>query len=42
MFWEQAEACWAGIAQDYINKLIDGMPVRVEAAQNARDVIFRF
>jgi hypothetical protein len=31
MLWEQVQACWADIDQGYINKLIDGMPVRVEA-----------
>jgi hypothetical protein len=30
------------IDQGYINKLIDGMPVRVEAVQKARDEIFWF
>jgi hypothetical protein len=42
MFWEQLEACWVNIAQDYFYKLIVGMPVRVEAVQMVRDEIFRF
>jgi hypothetical protein len=31
MLWEQVQACWADIDQGYINKLIEGMPVRAEA-----------
>jgi hypothetical protein len=42
MVWEQVEACWVTIAQDYFYKLIVGMPVRVEAVRMARDRIFRF
>ena len=42
MLWEPVQAWWADIDQGYINKLIDGMPVRVEAVQMARDEIFRF
>jgi transposase len=42
MLWEQVQACWADIDQRYINKLIDGMPVRVKAVQKARVEIFWF
>jgi hypothetical protein len=42
MLWEQVQAFWVDIDQGYINKLIDGMPVRVEAVQKARDEIFWF
>jgi hypothetical protein len=42
MLWEQVQACWADIDKGYINKLIDGMPVRVKAVQMARDEISRF
>jgi hypothetical protein len=42
MFWEQVEACWVDIAQDYFYKLIEGMSVREEAIQKAKGVITRF
>jgi hypothetical protein len=42
MFWEQMEACWVDIAQDYFYKLIEGMPVREEAIRKAKVVVTRF
>lgn len=42
MLWEQVQACWADIDQGYINKVIDGMPERVEAVRQARGEVTRF
>jgi hypothetical protein len=42
MLWEQVQACWADIDQGHINKLIDGMPVRVEAVREARGEVTWF
>jgi hypothetical protein len=42
MFWEQVQACWADINQGYINKIVDGMPERVEAVRQARGEVTRF
>jgi hypothetical protein len=42
MLWEQVQACWVDIDQGYINKIIDGMPERVEAVRQARDEVIRF
>ena len=42
MLWKQVHACSADIGQGYINKLIDGMPVRVEAVRKARGEVTRF
>jgi hypothetical protein len=42
MLWEQVQARWMDIDQRYINKLSDGMPVRVEAARKVRGEVTRF
>jgi hypothetical protein len=42
MLWEQGQACWADIDQGYMNKVINGIPEKVEAACHARDVVTRF
>jgi hypothetical protein len=42
MLWEQGQARWSDIDQGYINKVIDGMPVRVEAVRKARGEVTRF
>lgn len=42
MLWQQVQTYWPDIDQGYINKLIDGMPVRVEAVQKARGEVTRF
>lgn len=42
MLWEQVQACWADIDQQYINNLIDDMPTRVEEVRNARGEITSF
>jgi hypothetical protein len=40
--WKQMQACWAAINQPYINKIIDGMPERVEAVWKARGEVTQF
>jgi hypothetical protein len=42
MLWEQVQARWMDIDQRCINKLSDGMPVRVEAARKMRGEVTRF
>jgi transposase len=42
MLWEQVQACWVDIDQGYINKLIDDIPVRVEAVRKARGEVTWF
>lgn len=40
--WEQVQACWVGIDQGYIDKLIDEMPVSLEAVRKARGEVIQF
>ena len=42
MLWEQIQACWAGIDQQFINRLIEEMPERVEEARKSKGKITRF
>jgi hypothetical protein len=42
MLWEQIQACWKDIDQAYINKLIEGMPGRVEDVRKAGGNAIRF
>jgi hypothetical protein len=42
MLWEQVQACWADIDQGYINKVIDGVPIRVEAVRKAKGEVTQF
>jgi hypothetical protein len=42
MLCKQLQACWVDIDQGYINKIIDGMPERVEAVRQARGEVTWF
>jgi transposase len=42
MLWEQIQACWKDINQDFINKLIEDMPKRVEAVRKPCGEVTQF
>jgi hypothetical protein len=42
MLWEQGQACWADLDQGYMNKVINGIPEKVEAACHARGEVPQF
>jgi transposase len=42
MLWEQVQACWKDINQDFINRLIEHMPERVEAVRRSNGKVTQF